>query len=212
MQGELKNLHSVDNSKLINIVVPTYNGGAKLEVIINSLLSQTCNNYHITIVSDGPSQEVQDQLRKYNENNNISYYELSERYNDWGHTPREFGIYTSECRFTLMTGYDNYYVPEFVENFERVINENDNVGFVYCDFITHHDRGSGKYHNFVESRIEASWIDVGCFAAETKLIKEVGFKSREFAADWHLVSSLQPLLLSNNKTTVKINKILYVHN
>jgi len=212
MKGELKNLHPVNNNKLLNIIVPTYSGGTKLEVIINSLLSQSCDNFHITIVSDGPSPEVQEQLQKYSDNKNISYYELSERYNDWGHTPREFGIYTSECRFTLMTGYDNYYVPEFVENFEKAINENNDVGFVYCDFITHHDRGTGKYHNFVESRIEASWIDIGCFATETKLIKEVGFKSRRFAADWDLVNSLLPVLHFNNKNIIKVNKILYVHN
>jgi hypothetical protein len=212
MTGVLKNNCAPNNNKLFNIVIPVFGGGPPLEVMINSFLSQTSDNFHLTIVSDGPCPDISNQINKYGGCNNISYYELDERYNDWGHTPREFGIYTSNCKYTIMTGYDNYYVPKFIEYFESIANGSSRVGFIFCDFITHHDRGEGDYNGHIESRLESSWIDFGCFAAETELIKQVGLKSRNFAADWDLVNSLIPLLKQLKKDAIKINKVLYIHN
>ena len=63
--GELRGGYMPDNNKLFNFVIPTYKGENKLEVIINCLLSQTSQNFHITVVSDGQESETLSQLAKY---------------------------------------------------------------------------------------------------------------------------------------------------
>ena len=211
-EAVLVSKYTPDKNKLINFSIPTFNGGAKLEVIINCLLAQTSDNYHITIVSDGKEPATELQLQKYFELPNFSYYHTSKRYNDYGHSPRIAGLETSECPFSIMTGFDNYYVPIFVETFENVINADPSVGFVFCDFLLDHPRHKIKYNEYVKAELVDASIDMGCFAAKTSLMKEFGLMRDKFNADWHLANSITSCLPGKGMRWVKIPQVLYVHN
>lgn len=213
---EIKNIGTclksiVGGDRLFNIVVPTYNGGSKLEVIINCFLSQTSKNWQLTIVSDGREPDTENIMEKYPQDN-ISYHHLHTRYNDWGHTPREYGIYQSESPWTILTGFDNYYVPTFLETFESISKEYPNCEFMFCDFILNHLRNGIPYNGYVNSKMEVNYIDIGNFATSTSILKEVGFKSREFVADWKLVESIIPVLKRRKSLVLKIPQTLYIHN
>ena len=210
--GELRGGFRPDGNKLFNFVVPTYKGENKLEVIINCLLCQTSQNFHITVVSDGQESETLSQLAKYFNLKNFSYYWLQERHNDWGHTPRIFGLNQSDCLFTIMTGFDNYYMPVFVDSFEKKYQENNNAGFIYCDFVLNHPREDVWYNKYMDAKIENSCIDIGCFAARTELVKKCNLRRDIFAADWHLIQDMLPLLRLQNLEIKKVNQTLYVHN
>ena len=212
MNGKLISKFSPDNEKKFHIVAPSYQGGTKLEVFINCFLSQTCDNYHITIVSDGPEPETENQLLKYFDYKNFSYYSLDKRYNDFGHTPREFGLLQSNCKYTIMTGFDNYYVPIFIERFNDVDNKTENTGFIFCDFLLDHIRDGKRYNNYLNAEMKSSCIDIGCFATLTTIAKKVGFKFRSFAADWEFVEALIPELKSHKLNVLKIPQTLYIHN
>lgn len=201
-----------NNNRLFNVVIPTYKGGKKLEVIINCLLAQTSQNFNITIISDGEEKETEMQMRKYYDIDNFNYYHTAQRYNNFGHTPRQLGMLNSTCRFTIMSGFDNYYVPIFIERFERAAQSTSNVGFIFCDFVLDHPRDGRKYNGYINSKLEVNYIDIGNFAAETSLLKRVEFKVNEYAADWHLVKDMLPLLEKERKTIIKIPQTLYVHN
>jgi len=172
--------------KALNFVVPTYQGGHKLDVMINCLLAQSSNNWSLTVISDGPEPETLEQMKKYEKYDNISYHQTYVRHNDWGHTPREYGMLQSDALFTIMTGFDNYYVPLFVEIFERHFQ--DDVDFVYCDFVLDHAQFGVKYDKYKNSQLKPGDIDIGNFATRTTLIQEVGYTSRAFAADWEVAS------------------------
>lgn len=204
--------NACNNDKLFNVVIPTFKGGHKLEVIINCLLAQTSQNLNITIISDGIEPETHQQLQKYYDYENFSYFSTPQRFNDFGHTPRLRGLHASNCKFTIMTGFDNYYVPIFIERFERAINSSADVGFVFCDFVLDHPRDGRKYNGVVDSKLQVNFIDYGNFAADTQLIKQVGIKINEYAADWHLVNDLLPILKANKRDIIKIPQTLYVHN
>jgi len=212
INGSLKSKYSPDSTKLFHIVIPTYGGGPKLEVIVNCFLAQTCQDYHISIVSDGPEPETAVQLEKYYDIENFSYYQLDKRYNDWGHTPREFGMYQSDCEFTLMSGYDNYYVPTFIHEFRRAARLADNVKFIYCNMAHNHVIRGSPYNGHIDSILKCGRIDIGNFATNTDLLKIVGYKSRAYAADWDLVESLIPYIFLPENNVVKIPQTLYVHN
>lgn len=195
---------------MLNFVVPTYNGGHKLDVIINCLLSQSSVNWSLTVVSDGPDDVTEKQMNRYDQHNNISYHHTNIRHNDWGHTPREYGMLLSKDLFTVMTGYDNYYVPLFVEIFENHIQPD--VDFIYCDFLLDHAQFGVKYQNYKNSQLRAGDIDIGNFATRTTLIQEIGYTSRAFAADWDVIQQLVPKISERGTRIVKIPQTLYVHN
>jgi hypothetical protein len=182
-----------------------------LDVIINCFLSQTSNNWNITIVSDGFDSNLYKFVDRY-EHDNISFHTLKKRYNDWGHTPREYGIYQSDCEYTIMTGFDNYYVPTFIEEFDKATKIFENVDMVFCDFVLNHLRDNIPYNGYIESKLEVNFIDIGNFATKTSLLKNVGFKWRNFAADWSLVEELKRKIPERNSKIVKIPQTLYIHN
>ncbi len=212
MTGKLISKYKPDNNKKFHIVVPTYNGGTKLEVFINCFLSQTCDNYHITIVSDGPEPDTVKQLSKYFDYPNFSYYSLEKRYNDFGHTPREFGLLQSNCKYTIMTGFDNYYVPIFIERFNEVDLKTSDAGFIFCDFVLDHIREGKRYNKYFNAEIKSSCIDIGCFATLTTIAKQIGFKFRSYAADWEFVEAAIPELKKQKLNILKIPQTLYIHN
>jgi glycosyltransferase involved in cell wall biosynthesis len=212
MTGKLISKYKPDNNKKFHIVAPTYNGGTKLEVFINSFLSQTCDNYHITIVSDGPEPDTVKQLSKYFDYPNFSYYSLEKRYNDFGHTPREFGLLQSNCKYTIMTGFDNYYVPIFIERFNEVDLKTSDAGFIFCDFVLDHIREGKRYNKYFNAEIKSSCIDIGCFATLTTIAKQIGFKFRSYAADWEFVEAAIPELKKQKLNILKIPQTLYIHN
>lgn len=212
MTGKLISKYKPDNNKKFHIVAPTYNGGTKLEVFINCFLSQTCDNYHITIVSDGPEPDTVKQLSKYFDYPNFSYYSLEKRYNDFGHTPREFGLLQSNCKYTIMTGFDNYYVPIFIERFNEVDLKTPDAGFIFCDFVLDHIRQGKRYNKYFNAEIKSSCIDIGCFATLTTIAKQIGFKFRSYAADWEFVEAAIPELKKQKLNILKIPQTLYIHN
>jgi glycosyltransferase involved in cell wall biosynthesis len=201
------------DNKRFNIVVPTYNHKHKLEVIINCFLSQTVSDWMLTIVSDGPPDiEYNTIIERYSDIDNISFHYLHKRYNDWGHTPREYGLYQGDSEWTVMTGYDNYYVPTFIEEFSRVSQNIDNCEFIFCDLIHNHLRDGISYNKYMDSKLEVDHIDIGNFATKTSTLREVGFPFRSFAADWELVKVLKSVISEKGGNIVKLNQTLYVHN
>jgi glycosyltransferase involved in cell wall biosynthesis len=201
--------HKIVNK--FNIVIPTYNSNPMLDVIINCFLSQDSDNWNITVVSDGHDDNLSKFVERYQQDN-IAFYVLHKRYNDWGHTPREYGIYQSDCEYTIMTGFDNYYVPTFIKEFDNATKIFPNVDMVFCDFVLNHIRDGLPYNGHIESKLEVNFIDIGNFATKTSLLKEVGFKWRNFAADWSLVEELKIKIPERNGNVVKIPQTLYVHN
>jgi glycosyltransferase involved in cell wall biosynthesis len=207
-----KNKIAPNSNKLFNFVIPTYKGGAKLEVIINCLLAQTADDYHITIVSDGEEPETEKQLEKYFNHEQFSYYHTDQRYNDYGHSPRLAGLYTSNCKYSIMTGFDNYYVPIFVERFKAAAMSQPNVDLIFCDFVLDHVRENRKYNKYIDARLEVNYVDFGCVAIDTQLAKSIGIDITQYAADWYMVNQALNKINTNNHNVVKIPQTLYVHN
>ena len=191
----------------IEFIIPTYNRIPHLITMLGSLQSQSNSNWMAHVVADCPEDEIQEQLKTviaFFNDPRIKLTILPERHNDWGHTPRQHGLDNATEEWVIMTGEDNYYVPEFVD---IMLEESKNQHFVYCDMV----------HNWVNrdyvplsSRLELGRIDIGNFMTKTNMAKKIKLKKDYEWADWFFVQDFQ------NKYKVakykKVNKVLYVHN
>ena len=144
--------------------------------------------------------------------NNIKYIETDKRYNDWGQTPRSIGLKKSTGQWTLITGDDNYYVPIFIEKMKEEIEKNENVGFIYCDFVLDHPRKGIRYNKYIDTKIKFCHIDIGSFIFKTNIGKKVGYKHKDFDADWKFVRRYRKHMLREGLKDIKIKQTLYIHN
>jgi glycosyltransferase involved in cell wall biosynthesis len=191
----------------IEFIIPTYNRIPHLITMLGSLQAQSNPNWMAHVVADCPEDEIQEQLKTVIAFFNDPRMKLSilpERYNDWGHTPRQHGLDNATEEWVIMTGEDNYYVPEFVD---IMLEEGKNQHFVYCDLV--HNWINRDYIP-IQSKLQLGRIDIGSFMTKTNMAQKIKLKKDFEWADWFFVQDFQ------NKYKVakykKVNKVLYVHN
>jgi glycosyltransferase involved in cell wall biosynthesis len=191
----------------IEFIIPTYSRINHLVTIIGSLMAQSNPNWTAHVVADCPPDEIQDAMRtivEFFNDDRIKLTILPERHNDWGHTPRQYGLDNATEEWVVMTGEDNYYVPEFVD---IMLKESINQHFVYCDMV--HNWINKEYIPIL-SKLQLGKIDIGSFMTKTNMAQKIKLKKEHEWADWFFVQEFQKKYkVAKYK---KVNRILYVHN
>lgn len=188
----------------IEFVIPTYNRPDNLMVILSSLVCQTNQNWTAHVVIDGITNEFKKVKDIFQDNKQIRFSHLQERTNDWGHSPRQYGLDHATEEWVLMTGDDNYYVPVFVD--EMLKNSKD-THFVYCNMV--HNWVKNDYIP-VDSEPKLFRIDIGNFMVKTELGKTIKLQKDKNEADGIFVEEF--IKKYPNQKPKKVNKLLYVHN
>ena len=190
----------------IEFIIPTYNRPDHLMCLLNSLCSQRSDRWLAHVVADCPPEGTLYKIMDYfKDDKRIEFSRLSERYNDWGHTPRNYGVERAKGEWIVMTGEDNYYTPVFVDNF--LSEAKKDVGFVYCDMVH-----NWKNFDYIKLDCNPSWgnIDIGAFMIKTELAKQMRLNPNVEQADGYYVEEFK--VKFPELKIVKIPKILYVHN
>ena len=191
----------------IEFIIPTYSRINHLITILGSFKSQSNPNWKAHIVADCPPSDIQDKINKtieFFDDERFKLTILPERYNDWGHTPRQYGLDNATEEWVVMTGEDNYYVPEFVD---IMLSEGKDHHFVYCNMV---HNWINKDYIPLNSVLKFGGIDIGNFMTRTNMAQKIKLRKDHQWADWFFVEEFQ------NKYKVakykKVNGVLYVHN
>ena len=190
----------------IEFIIPTYNRPDFLMCTINSIVAQRSDKWKIHVVADCPPEGTLDKIMKYFEGDErIQFTILPERYNDWGHTPRNYGLENATEDWVIMTGEDNYYMPVFVDHFLDAVTPD--AHFVFCDMI--HNWTNFQYYSI---NCEPSWgkIDIGNFMVKRVNGQQMRLNPKNEQADGIFVEEY--LRKFTDGEVIKINKTLYVHN
>lgn len=203
---------------ILEIIAVTYDHGFKLKCFINSILAQTISSWCLHIIHDGAGEKF-DTMRKdlsrngYLDDPRITLSCTKNRANNWGHSSREYGLKhrISDAPYITITNCDNYYVPIWVSNIDCLANQGKE--FIYWDCVHNHknsnfDRTCG--YGLLNSQLKIDWIDMGCVAVKSHIATKVGFRFRDFAADWNFFKAC--LKHVSTDKIQKIPKILFVHN
>ena len=190
----------------IEFIIPTYNRVHHLMTIISSIFAQTNPNWSIHVVADCPPEGTLDKIMNfYKDSDKIKFTILEKRYNDWGHTPRNYGLKNSKEEWVIMTGEDNYYVPTFVEEFLKVATQN--TVFVYCNMV---HNWVNKDYVAIKSQPILGQIDIGNFMVRKRLAKDMELDVTEINADGLFVEDYLAQYSFGKRKIIK--KYLYVHN
>ena len=194
----------------IEFIIPTYNRTEHLFTIVCSILAQSNQNWKIHIVGDNIPQNNLDRLNSFLNvinDDRIRFTNLPERTNDWGHTPRNYGLEHATEEWIVMTGEDNYYAPVFVEYFLKE-GEVDETIFMYSNMV--HNWTDHQYYP-VSCELEYGKIDIGCYAFRKKYATNMKLDTTISHSDWTFAEKYMKINAPFG-IAVKIDKILYVHN
>jgi len=191
---------------LVDLILPTFDRRFPLKMELSSLLAQTDGDWVATVVIDdfmysNNVQEIAKIVEDFKDSR-IQFMVTNERYNDWGHSPRELGKSVSKADYIIMTGDDCYYTPNFVAELKKAtINK---PGMVYWDMVhSHYD------YSYFNCQPAYNQIDMGAFATRNDLAKQIKLNT-SYAADGEFVRDFNIKFPQEQK--IKINKVLFVHN
>lgn len=188
----------------IEFIIPTYNRPFNLMTMLSCLLSQTNDNWSAHIVADGNYDGYDSIKSTFSKYDKFKFTVIDGPNNDWGHTAREFGLQNTTADWVVMTGDDNYYVPEFVDLFLRAAS--DDTKFVFCNMI--HNNANYLPLN---TSLNLGNIDIGCFMTKTELAKKIKL-NKTYEADWDFVSEYCNRFCKDATDIKKIKSVLYIHN
>lgn len=192
----------------IEFILPTFNRPNNLLSVIYCLKAQTSNRWCAHVVIDG-NQNIGlyvPIIEMFKNDEQIRFTMLDKNYNDWGHTPRNYGMENSKEEWVIMTGDDNYYVPTFVELF--LSNVDDNTNIVYCDMIHNHK----KYEFYFNCELTICKIDIGNFMVRSKYGKTIKLNVEIPDADGFYAEEYSQKYCKDNTNIKHIKQALYVHN
>jgi glycosyltransferase involved in cell wall biosynthesis len=189
----------------IEFIIPTYNRTDHLMCIISSIKAQRSDRWKVHVVADCPPEGTLNKIIEYfKDDERIKFTILPERYNDWGHTPRNYGLEHATEEWVVMTGEDNYYTPVFVDNFLDAVD--DDTHFVFCNMV--HNWTDYQYYA-VDCAPEYGRIDIGNFMSKREFAKQLKLRTDIAQSDYIFVEEY----LNKFKGTIKkVPKFLYLHN
>lgn len=206
-------VYNQPQAKTFSFIVSIDRADHHLDTLISCLLAQSCDDWMMIVVSDGPDADTEERMKRYCQaHTHIVYGQLDRYYGDGGHSPREAGMRTTLdiSHYTIMTSVDDYYMPIFVESFKSIAE--DRPALIYCDFVLSHFRDGRKYNAYLNAKPQLSYIDTGCMALRNDYLKELGTSRHEYAAKSSLVEIAEPLIRRRKDRIVKIPQTLFVHN
>ena len=176
---------------LFSVIIPTYNRAGIIGRAIESVLAQTYQNWELIVVDDGSTDNTKEIVMSYNDER-IKYFWKE---NEERSIARNFGIEKASGDYISFLDDDDYYLPEFFEEFnKKIIAENIPVAAFMCDEYTEDDRGSRKLNHipkhFINNPVRMLWeiqTSIRPFVIHKDIFIEELFKENcPFGQDFHL--------------------------
>jgi glycosyltransferase involved in cell wall biosynthesis len=122
---------SAQNQPLVSIVTPVYNGEAYLDECIESVLSQTWQNWEYIILNNDSRDRTLEIAERYQRrdsrirvHSNDTLLPIIANHN------KAFGLISAESRYCKVVSADDWLFPECLERMVGLAEENPSVGIV----------------------------------------------------------------------------------
>jgi len=152
------------------VIIPTYNRVEILDSAIQSVLSQSFQDYEILIVDDGSTDDTADAVRQYGEKIRYIYQE-----NQGPGAARNKGISVATGEYVVFLDSDDLWFPWSLSIFSSVIDDYPSPSFISGEIIEFRDsvelqrvhqatRDVQVYKDYLSSSVDNVWIPMGTVA------------------------------------------------
>lgn len=122
---------STQDGPLVSVVTPVYNGEAHLSECIESVLSQSYQNWEYIILNNASTDKTLAVTERYRlRDTRIRVYSNDALLSIIDNHNKAFGLISPESKYCKVVSADDWIVPECLERMLRVAEENPSVGIV----------------------------------------------------------------------------------
>jgi glycosyltransferase involved in cell wall biosynthesis len=134
------------NKYKVSVVVPTFNVEEYLEECIDSILSQSFDEFEIIIVDNGSTDNTCEIARNYSRSyENVSFYEHPE---GGVGGARNFGISKSSSDYLMFVDGDDLLAIDALENLYKKVSENPGIDVVVGNLVKYFKDNIGDFPEF----------------------------------------------------------------
>ena len=201
----------------VSVIIPTYNRAHLVGRAIQSVLNQTYHDFELIIVDDGSTDNTEDIIKKFQEQDKRVKYIRHEK-NRGGSAARNTGIKNAKGEYIAFQDSDDEWLPKKLKNQMEVFKDAPlEVGVVYTGFLRI-ENGKKNYipsswvikkeGNINKELLKGNFVTTQSIVAREKCFEKVGMFDENLPRlqDWELVIRLskyynfkcidEPLLVS----------------
>lgn len=203
------------NTKLVSIILPTYNGQDLIKNSIDSVINQTYKNWELIIVNDCSNDQTPQIINEYAKKDSRIKIINNEK-NQKLPASLNIGFKEAKGDYHTWTSDDNEYLPNAIETMVNYLENHQNVSFVYagCKIIKFQN-GKDVKQNGISGNLPATIENMltkcicgACFLYKKEVWLQVGeYDTNKFLAedyDYWLRVRLEYEMAN-------INEILYIY-
>ena len=199
----------------IHIIAVAFEKLGQLKVFVQSWVNQTNDNWHLTVIHDGPNLEFEQIMESFvGAKTNIDFFNTNSRYNDYGHSLRQIGLNDIKGDYVMLTNADNYFIPKAIEYLNEILSESDPDVIIY-DMVHSHIKPGGR-NLPADSHFETSYarfsLDVSAAIVKKELAKKAGFQDKTHDGDATYFEDVRRSKDGISLDVIKLPRILFVHN
>lgn len=134
------------NNPLVSIIIPTYNRAHLIGETLDSILAQTYTNWECIIVDDGSTDDSENLIKKYQENDNrFTFLTRPNSKPKGGNTCRNIGLDTAKGDYIVFFDSDDLMTPDHLEIKVNGIQNYD------CDYVITRTKFFNSDLNYMDS-------------------------------------------------------------
>lgn len=119
---------------MVSIVLPVYNGAESLDKAIKSIVEQSYHNFELIIVNDCSTDNSYDIISEWcKKDSRISC--INNETNQKLPMSLNIGFSHAQGQYYTWTSHDNMYHEKAIEVMVDSLDNNKDIGMVYCDFV-----------------------------------------------------------------------------
>ena len=206
---------------MFSIICPIFNRGPSVDDFINSILSQTYDNFEVIFVDDGSTDDTSDKIKKFvSKNKRIKYFRQK---NSGPFLARKEAMKHIVGDYFLFLDSDDELDINTLITLAKVISNYQYPDIVNYDFVTKgkHCRDK-KWNNFdIVSNSTKPVVELFCKTTSCylwdKCYRKSLLKNVNFDFDFDYGNFAEDTLMAyeiikNAKSLIKINEKLYIYN
>ena len=199
----------------VSIIIPVYNAGGKLHRCLDSILTQSYQNYECIIVDDGSTDDSAAIKDEYvNEN---SRFKVFHKKNGGVSSARNYGLNIAKGEWIVFVDSDDYLLPDHISSMMDVVSNDVDLIMIGFRFL-HPDKTTE--HRYSEE-IYIGIKDIRCFILDSVFLRfqvpwDRAYRNKkDLFFDEKLSLGEDRLFcyhyLMNSKGIATIDRITYVH-
>lgn len=174
---------------LVSIIIPTYNRAELLAQAIQSVVSQTYDNWELLIIDDGSTESIADVVSSFSESRIFYHRQMNQGVS----VARNLGIQLARGKYVAFLDSDDMFEPNYLEEKTELAKNRPDVGVVGggCRYV---DLEGNALQFVTLPRESVTYEDLaiwsafpGCtgniFAERELLISVGGFRANLFASE-----------------------------